>query len=242
MRKLIVIILFASLTVNSISQSNNQLFRFSLLYNYDFNLISNNEINDYLFNNNFYSTNNALSVNALGFSLRFSDKPFIINMSYSQGTSWMYNSDDKSVLNLTGFGLEFGFDFIKSKKWLVAPYIGEMFNNYELIAVSKYTKSTLSKGKLEEAFKTLSIPILKIGVQLDRKISISYLNICLGIKGGYNIDFFSANWYNSNKQKLYAMPSINVSGFNFGFCMKLEFNMEKIGAQRYRNFSRESLQ
>mgnify|MGYP005860666103 CR=1 FL=1 len=227
MKKLITI-LFVCLTVNAISQDNNGLYSLGLLFGYNLESISNSQINDYLVANDYYSSSNILSNNSLGFSIRPLKHTSIINVNFNYGVSLLENSNEKTIFNSSSFGFEYLYDLIKPDEWLIAPIIGLRLNNYKLMAVSKYATSVLSKNYLEEAFHTNLSPSLNIGMQIDRKIKIHYLDLFLGIKGGYNLSFLSSNWYNSSQQKLNTIPAINLSGFNFGFCGRIEFNIEKM--------------
>ena len=70
--------------------------------------------------------------------------------------------------------------------------------------------------------------MLNLGLQFNRKIRISFLDLFLGMKTSYNLNLISENWYNSNQQKLNNIPPIKLSGFYWGLSSRFELNLSKV--------------
>lgn len=228
-----LLIFFILIELGSIAQEHKTLLRPMLLYSYDANFISNGNLNKYLNAGNYHGTDNTLLINSLGFTIRATENPSLLNITFSQGSTYLDNSESMSAVKMLGFGFEYGYDLLKSEKWLIAPTLAVKHCKYELVALSKSSKSYLGKeSNIEEYFQTQLNTVASLGVQLDRKISISYLNVFVGIRGGYSLDLFSRYWYNINKKKLSEIPSISLTGFNIAFCMNIELNMDKIRKKR----------
>lgn len=221
-------LLLTGLCLLTFAQENKNEIKFGL--NYDFNIesLSNNDLNNYFINKEYHSNSNILNNFSLGFSIRPLNGHSMIKVTFNTGESFIENSEDKSVLYSTGFGFDYLYDLIKSESWFIGPYIGTKLRNYKLVGVSKNLISTLTTKHIEESMQIDNSFLLNIGTQFSRKVQIHYLDLFVGLSGGYNINLVSNDWNNSSGQKLDNIPSIKTSGINVGFNLRIEFNKDHL--------------
>jgi len=213
-------------------QADFSEIRIAPYFSTDFNTYSNNSLNDYLINRNYFTSSNILSNLSVGFSLRSINNPSIFAVSFCRGASLIEEPGNNSLLESNGIRFEFLWDLIKNEKWLIAPCIGVKSSNYKFIAVSRDVFSPLTGNNLEECAQMLSKNIFSAGFQFDRQISIRFVNIHLGFQTFYNLNIGDNSWYGSNQQRLANMPTINLSGVSLGFYSRIELNPFKIQTKK----------
>ncbi len=231
-KKMKILILFAlifsqSLIIFSQENTENNYFKIGMLFESTSDFVKNEQFNNFLQTNNYYTCSNNISSKSVGLSLRSMSSPSLIHIVFNSGKS-LNDKENKTILSSYGVNIDYLYDFIKSDNWLIAPVIGLKINNYKLTAVSVNTTSLLSSLPLEETFQMDNKYMANFGLQLNRKIKISFLDIFVGIKAGYNLNLISENWYNSNQQKINTIPSIGLSGFYWGLSSRFELNLSKV--------------
>jgi len=226
--KKILLVSLMSMCLLAHAQQNENEFIFGL--NSDFNIkwFSNDNLNNYLINNGYCTGSNILNSTSLGFSLRSLHNPFMIKVNYLFGESLNESSADKSVLYSNGFGFDFLYDLAKQETWFVGPSIGTKMQSYKLAAVSESSISMLTGKHLEEMIQINNSFLINIGAQFSRRIQINYLNLFLGLHGGYNINLSSNAWNNSIGQKLENIPNLKLSMINIGVNLRIEFNTDHL--------------
>ena len=221
-------LLLLGLSGLTFAQEKESVIRFGLDCDLNIESFSNDDFNNFLINKGYYSSSNILNTMSLGFSVGDPDNHSIIKVKFYSGESLMNNSEEKSTLYSTGFGFDYLYNLINSETWFVGPYIGTRLSNCKFVAVSKNINSTLTTNLIEEIIQFNNSALVDLGIQFNRKVQIYYLDLYLGLNGGYKFGLTSNNWNNSYGEKINDIPDINLKGISGGFNLRIEFNEDRM--------------
>lgn len=218
MKALLFVFIFTSSFCYSQEKKMNHPIKFGLYYDINTEDYSSNGLNNYLANNGFSHVQNNFSSIAFGFSLRQVDKPSIVRLNFGNGTT-VASSNCKSTITKKYLGFDYLYNFSKNENWVIAPLASIKINFCKLNAATE--KAVLQK-KADVGANLL------LGLEADRKIKIYFLDLFLGIKGGYDLAPNSQDW-----GKISDIPKISLAGLNIGFCGRIEFDFDKLNREGF---------
>lgn len=224
--KRIIFFLIILHSINIYSQDNKltNKINFELQANSGIIYRSNNDLNDFLSNNDYYPfSNEILQTNiSFGFRMRNVNDPLMAEIMFNNSNK--YNIKNSSSIDAYGININAFYKLNKSHEWILAPEFGFSLSNYNLTAMSKNIISTLSGNTLEESFTTNNVFGLKFGINIEREILIYNLTFSIGLNAFYCLDIGERKWFNSSNSAIQKIPSMGMSGVGLIYNLGLLIN------------------
>lgn len=225
---LISILIFVPTIIYAQEKPIANYFDIGMCYNTAMESVNENKLNLFLSAHNYFEITNSVNINSLGISIRENAGQSMFKIIFHSGKSASNASRNNATFNLYGMGIDYLYDFAKTEKWLISPTLGLVTNSYHLNAVSQNSISLLTGKNLVENFQLENKFLCSLGLEVDRRIRISYINVFLGLRGYYNIDLFDGKWRTSNLEHLDNIPPLKFAGYGVSFNVRLEFDWDRI--------------
>lgn len=152
-----------------------------------------------------------------------------LNFGYSSGGDYKHDSLDIEF-NYTQYGLNFGYNLVNSKRFLIQPKLNVAWNRYRLINSDKERKITLEQYVID---RDLDIRFNQltgfVGLNVAYKMYNSHLLFfsdywTIGIYGGYLYKLNDKPWIYSKRNRLESNAKIKIDNYNVGFYFSFNFN------------------
>lgn len=151
-----------------------------------------------------------------------------ISYGVSFGGDWDHDSLDIE-LNLSQYGLHFGYNLINSRRFLVTPKFEAKWNRYRLINNDSDRKipieQYISERDVDIRFNQMTgFAGLNLSYKFDNNFFMHSEYWTIGIYGGYCFKFNDNPWIYTKRNRLISNSEINIKNYNIG--MHFSFNIE----------------